>query len=356
MLNKGYQISETHHGDLSLSIHERINELHRRAEGLAYRVADSAADSGCTDQTAASYAQLGPRQQKAWDMIAEALAWNALSDNTPEARRELALAEQCERDGVAYTVVGIWGDEGHVYQVRTEAQAAIQASAARHGHATRCTAHGGDLAACDPADCDEAALAASFSVTVFDSEATPVPVPAFVADPANPTDAELAAAIQRGLATGQLVDATDWLAAQRAQDAAAKAEHDEAGPEHAAWCAGPGTHLVAIQMAQVFDQADAKAAQATQKLRCRACGYLSTAPAGQDAADRLCCVCFQDGRYCFLEPVPDAEAATATPGIAYVDHDNLCQNYRSQGALVCTCSHVCRCRACQAKRDAEVSA
>ena len=34
----------------------------------------------------------------------------------------------------------------------------------------------------------------------------------FVADPANPTDDELAAAIQRGLANGTLIDAAAWLA------------------------------------------------------------------------------------------------------------------------------------------------
>jgi hypothetical protein len=80
------------------------------------------------------------------------------------------------------------------------------ASAARHGHATTCTAHGGrDLAACDPADCDEAALAASFTVSTT--------------YPATPAQA---------------------------------AEHDAAGPEHAAWCAGPSTH-----------QADATAYDAT---------------------------------------------------------------------------------------------
>lgn len=34
----------------------------------------------------------------------------------------------------------------------------------------------------------------------------------YVQDPANPTDAELAAAIQRGLADGSLIDAEAWLA------------------------------------------------------------------------------------------------------------------------------------------------
>jgi len=34
----------------------------------------------------------------------------------------------------------------------------------------------------------------------------------FVKDPANPTDAELAAAIERGLANGTLIDAADFFA------------------------------------------------------------------------------------------------------------------------------------------------
>lgn len=35
----------------------------------------------------------------------------------------------------------------------------------------------------------------------------------YVKDPANPTDAEIVAAIERGLANGTLVDAAEWLAA-----------------------------------------------------------------------------------------------------------------------------------------------
>lgn len=38
------------------------------------------------------------------------------------------------------------------------------------------------------------------------------PDPPFVVDPLNPTDAEMSAAIQRGLADGTLIDADDWLA------------------------------------------------------------------------------------------------------------------------------------------------
>ena len=67
-----------------------------------------------------------------------------------------------------------------------------------------------------------------------------LPASPFVMDADNPTDVEIAAAIERGLATGQLVDAAEDLAQQ---DDDAQAEHDAAGPEHAAWCAGPMAHV-----------------------------------------------------------------------------------------------------------------
>jgi hypothetical protein len=47
----------------------------------------------------------------------------------------------------------------------------------------------------------------------------------YVADPLKPTDAELAAAIQRGLADGTLIDADDWLVREAGYDAEA-AEYD----------------------------------------------------------------------------------------------------------------------------------
>ena len=46
----------------------------------------------------------------------------------------------------------------------------------------------------------------------------------FVKDPANPTDAELAAAIDRGLADGSLIDAEAWIADRVATDALAEAD------------------------------------------------------------------------------------------------------------------------------------
>jgi hypothetical protein len=42
--------------------------------------------------------------------------------------------------------------------------------------------------------------------------------PEYVADPMNPTDAEMSAAIQRGLANGTLIDAADWLARELAAE------------------------------------------------------------------------------------------------------------------------------------------
>jgi|SRR5215471_19488524 len=55
----------------------------------------------------------------------------------------------------------------------------------------------------------------------------------YVADPANPTDAELAAAIQRGLADGTLIDAADFLAGVR--EGAAPCEGHSTWAEHEAF-------------------------------------------------------------------------------------------------------------------------
>jgi hypothetical protein len=98
-----YAQSETHHADMSLSVHERIADLHKRAAGLAPAIAESATESGCTDGPGTYQAEhdaLTPRRRKAWDMIAEAHGWNAISDR-PDM---LALAEQYEADGVRYRV------------------------------------------------------------------------------------------------------------------------------------------------------------------------------------------------------------------------------------------------------------
>ncbi len=63
-MHSSYQLHETHYADLSLTVHNRINDLNRRAQGLATAVADSAMDSGCTDQSAATYRKLGPGSRR----------------------------------------------------------------------------------------------------------------------------------------------------------------------------------------------------------------------------------------------------------------------------------------------------
>lgn len=94
-----YQLTETHYGDMSLSIHDRINDLCRRASKLAPAITESALGSGCTEYRSQITAY-GPRQRKAWDMVAEALGWNSISDTDTEVE----LAEAAERDGQGYRV------------------------------------------------------------------------------------------------------------------------------------------------------------------------------------------------------------------------------------------------------------
>jgi len=92
-----YSTHESHYANLDLPIHDRINDLDLRAAKLAPRVAESAAESGCTDRRPSDD---HPRAQSAWDMCAEALGWNAISDQPGM----LSAAEQCERDGRTYYV------------------------------------------------------------------------------------------------------------------------------------------------------------------------------------------------------------------------------------------------------------
>lgn len=86
----------THYGNLDLGVHERINNLYDRAFRMASAVAESAAESGCTDNRPTA----GARKIKAWDMIYEAHCWNAISDQ-PE---ELAACERYERAGTDYEI------------------------------------------------------------------------------------------------------------------------------------------------------------------------------------------------------------------------------------------------------------
>jgi hypothetical protein len=99
-MHSHYGIQATSHAKVQLSVHERIDDLHKRASGMAPAVEESAADSGCTDWSRREHRGMGPRQRMAWDMVAEALGWNAISDKPAM----LAAAEQCERDGQPYYV------------------------------------------------------------------------------------------------------------------------------------------------------------------------------------------------------------------------------------------------------------
>jgi hypothetical protein len=185
-----YAEADTHHADMSLSVHERIDDLHRRAEGLAPAVAESAADSGCTDTRPS-----GPRQVRAWDMIAEALGWNGISDR-PDM---LALAARYEADGVRYRVGSApWRD---------------------------------------------------YTIPVLVTDRGVFNYGLWVTDPADVPavrDAELAIAeAEHHLAAMTEADnaGTGYSDADTLDDTAElQREHDAMGPRHAEWCAGPGTH------------------------------------------------------------------------------------------------------------------
>jgi hypothetical protein len=102
-MHSHYAHEATSYANMQLSVHERIDDLHKRAYGLAPSVAESAADSGCTDGPGTSRrirGILGERQLRAWNMIAEALGWNAISDSPAM----LAEAERREAAGEPYYV------------------------------------------------------------------------------------------------------------------------------------------------------------------------------------------------------------------------------------------------------------
>lgn len=103
-----YQVQATSYADRTLSVHERIDDLHRRARGLAPAIEESAANSSCTDTR-----PTGPRQAKAWDYCAEALSWNLIADHPALVARADAL----EASGIEYTV-GYDSKAGTRYWVR----------------------------------------------------------------------------------------------------------------------------------------------------------------------------------------------------------------------------------------------
>jgi|JI10StandDraft_1071094.scaffolds.fasta_scaffold14928_11 hypothetical protein len=68
------------------NVHERIDSLIQQARGLAPRFAEETLDCLATNEVPPA----GPRQQRAFDLIVEALALNAISDNA-EALAPLGL-------------------------------------------------------------------------------------------------------------------------------------------------------------------------------------------------------------------------------------------------------------------------
>src|SRR5258708_26678868 len=132
-MHSSQQVQATHYADMSLSVHDRINDLHRRADRLAPRLAEETLDAGCTNLTVREHGSLGPRQQKAWDMVAEAHGWNAISDT----HELLAQAEQYERDGISYRIAWVGREDLNAspFEVVTEPTEAPQCPAGSPGHA-----------------------------------------------------------------------------------------------------------------------------------------------------------------------------------------------------------------------------
>jgi hypothetical protein len=108
LMKSTYQVQATSYADLSLPVHARIDDLHRQARSLAPAVEASAADSSCTDLR-----PTGPRQAKAWDLVAEALGWNLIADHA----ELVAAADAFEEAGIDYTV-GYDSNAGTRYWVR----------------------------------------------------------------------------------------------------------------------------------------------------------------------------------------------------------------------------------------------
>lgn len=97
-----YQHHPTSYGNLSLrSAHEINSDLHRQAEAIAPRFADETADAGCTNARPGADS---PRRQKAWDLIAEALAWNLIADDS----EAVIAAKLAELAGKPYQVGFAW--------------------------------------------------------------------------------------------------------------------------------------------------------------------------------------------------------------------------------------------------------
>jgi hypothetical protein len=84
-----------------LSAHEINSGLHRRAEALAPRFAEETAEAGCTNLRPGADQ---PRRQQAWDLIAEAHAWNLIADD----RYAVSAAKRAEAQGRKFQVAYAW--------------------------------------------------------------------------------------------------------------------------------------------------------------------------------------------------------------------------------------------------------
>jgi len=95
MFVSGYQHHRTNFANLDLieanpyGVHDAINDLHRRAARLAPRFYEDTADAGCTNLRPTS-----GRRQQVWDMLAEALAWNMISDHAELVAAAVAWLRQ----------------------------------------------------------------------------------------------------------------------------------------------------------------------------------------------------------------------------------------------------------------------
>lgn len=89
-----------HDGRSITECHETVNALCRQAKALAPRAAEEALDTGNTNLR-----PIGPRQAKAWDLVAQAHAWNYIAGVLEEAR-DARNAVRTDDRGVRYVEAG----------------------------------------------------------------------------------------------------------------------------------------------------------------------------------------------------------------------------------------------------------
>src|SRR5215471_6036488 len=111
MFVSGYQHHRTSFANLDLieanpyGVHDAINDLHRRAAKLAPRFSDECAESSCTNLRPTS-----GRRQQVWNINAEALAWNMISDHA----ELVAAAVAWLREGLEVTAGADYQSPGQV--------------------------------------------------------------------------------------------------------------------------------------------------------------------------------------------------------------------------------------------------